>query len=94
VDSGFQMRKKLGNIGRHPILEKHDSESNETKSVRLQIRETIEGIPFLSIDILCVEYSESDWENPVVVLLKVKNATVTISDAMDTVQRMKRVLNR
>jgi hypothetical protein len=49
---------------------------------------------FLSIDIFRVGNSESHWETPVVVLLKVKKGMVTISDAMEAVKRMKQVLNR
>ncbi len=92
-----RLRLQLRFVGqRHLCAAKVESDcvNRLTRSDFRPETEAIEGMAFLSIDIFRVGNSESHWETPVVVLLKVKKGMVTISDAMEAVKRMKQVLNR
>ena len=94
MDSGYWKCKKFGNIGRHPILEKYDDAATPSNSVRIQIREALKGlVEFLTIDVLRIGSSNSSWENPVVVLVKVKKGSVTTPNALQAARNMRQVLD-
>ncbi len=90
----YQLRKRYSNIGQHQIIDEYDRGS---PSLRLRIRQVLLdlSVEFLTIDVLRIGFSRNSFENPVVVLVKVRRGVFLLApNALDSVKRIRDILLR
>lgn len=83
-----RLLKNVFNVGKHPIVYQYDT------GIRERIRATLQGIKWISINVVRIGYSDLASDNPVTILITVEPSSVMFGRAHDIVTRAHEILKR
>jgi hypothetical protein len=87
-DGTFAIPKMVFNVGKHPIVGLYNL------GPRAEIRNVIQSVKWIKVDIVRIGYANSAAQNPVVVLVTVDRGTVPFLKAQEAVRKCRQILQK